>query len=242
MNFETGRFGLTAFSLVKPFILLLLALATFLIGAVESNASVPSSAPSPMLSSGVSRAAVLNASCPIVRESNDAELAKLSDDYVLARGSVLLEVKETFQLKSAGTVIEFEKGVVALVTRENGYLRVANLCENKCGSIKINIADKTICLFGGNDFVLAKNAEALHVWLEADQTARRRMELIALPNGPLYTVSEFFPPTLIEHTGMVKALRKSEDHEEKALFGRVLKFAVCLLIATESHGNYDFVR
>lgn len=179
---------------------------------------------------------------PVLRTSKDALYTRLHGTYVLVRGELLLDGTTETNLVSAGINIKIGKGAVTLLTREGGCLKINNLCEDKSNSVNVMVEQRSFSLRAGQEMVLAKDDQTLKTWLLSDHIARRRMTAFRLSDGCPFVVSEYLIPTLIERVGLLKGVEHSSNKTEKAVFNKVLKMAICLDVATFSHGRYKLLN
>ncbi|MBX9878540.1 MAG: hypothetical protein K2Y22_08795 [Candidatus Obscuribacterales bacterium] len=160
----------------------------------------------------------------------------------LATGELLVASQKATVVRCGEHLVSVDPGAVALISNDNGFIRITNLYENSVNAVRACTAGKMISLNAGKQVMFGPTSEHVTRALGADPIARRRSMYFDLPGGKGASRCEISLVSLLQNTPVLTHLLKSTDLNDQALRERVIKMAACLAQTTSTHGPYTTVN
>ena len=161
----------------------------------------------------------------------------------LKEGDILIAVNEPTHVKTGKYLSLLKPGAIALVSYKGGILKIRNMYENNCDSIRVmSTVKQTAECSIGHEVVLSPNTKTLKATLQGDALGRRRVKLVDLQDGNSLSSSEISMPSLMQQTPLLLHIFQSKDENDQALFKKMSKMAVGLSIVTSGHGPFSTLK
>lgn len=166
-----------------------------------------------------------------------------NETILLKNGSVLISARKPVEAKAGDLSVRLNTGAVAILKRDGQVVTLSNLCENKGQSITAVISNgnqhTSINLSAGQEIILGLNKADIHKALAKVPLGRRKTRFLTINGKHLLARSEVSPVMSMQKSVLVKSLIKSKSPTDQVLRDRLLKMAACLMLTTQSHGNYS---
>jgi energy-converting hydrogenase Eha subunit C len=160
----------------------------------------------------------------------------------LKSGEMLISAAKDTIVKSGDVTVQIHAGTIALVTHENGIVKVRNMWETGAGTIREVVANKYFDVAAGQETIVSADETRIHESLERDMIGRRRTRLLDIPGGYKLSRCELSMVSLIQNTDMLTNLINSQNAADKALAGKLIKMAAVLTQITGRHGQFQSIK
>jgi hypothetical protein len=157
----------------------------------------------------------------------------------ISDGEVLLCTRKSLSVKSGDHTFSIKPGAVISVVAERGIIKVRNLFESSNASVEAVLSGThAVQLSVGQEMIVGPNYQAIQTSLRNDSTARRRIKAYehAVKHGVI--TSEVSLLSLLDRGTVLSTILQSQKSDEKEMATKIMKMAVCLTVATGSHGAY----
>jgi hypothetical protein len=124
--------------------------------------------------------------------------------------------------------IEFNAGTIALLSIENGIIRLTNLYEPHHESIKVTVQQHDTLVAVGEEVCIAREMDAIYRSYENEPGSRRLLQCEQPGGGYSMVLMEISLQPPLHNDSIVKSLHKSQLSEERRIYSRLAKMAACL--------------
>ena len=166
------------------------------------------------------------------------ELAKKKESsFQFISGKLLIDAKQLVSVSCTDaeehelSKIEFNPGTVALLSIDDGIMRLTNLYEPHHESITVSFQQHDTAVSVGEEVCVARDMDKINQ-LYANEPGSRRLVKSEKPEGGYSMVLmeiSLHPP--LHNDSIIRSLHTSKSSEERRLFSRLAKMATCLSFA-----------
>lgn len=194
-----------------------------------------------------SRAAGRPGSGPVVTNSATAEIRYVGSasgvrvqggEVYASRGETLLWCSKETTVRAGDCTIHIRAGTVAIVLHEGAVVKVRNLWESRAHSIRVLVGNRSTDIAAGHEVVVGRNDGSLAQSLQKDRAGRRGVDLVALEGEKRLVRGEVSLVSLLQTSGVLKHVLGGSNAADRALAGKVMKMAACLMQLTAQRGIY----
>jgi hypothetical protein len=157
----------------------------------------------------------------------------------MSNGSVLVSAAKSTILKCGEHLVSVDPGTLAIVTNNNGVVKVSNLWEASAASVRTYSSKKMVPLHVGKQIILGSNSYDVTSAMKSDPVARRRSFFFELPDGKGAARSEVSIVSLCQTEPILQKLLKSTQSQDQSLAEKIVKMAAVLAQTTANHGPYQ---
>ena len=159
-----------------------------------------------------------------------ASCADYSGDTLLKKSSVQSGVHSLGVEYREICRIEFKPGTIALLSVDHGILILTNLYEPKHESIRVNFLQLTTSLSVGEQVCIGKNMEEIISRLKNEPGSRKVVKCEQKENYSIVQMEVSLQPPLYNED-LIKCLHHSPFAEDRHLYDKLVKMAICLSVA-----------
>lgn len=158
----------------------------------------------------------------------------------LPAANVVLAPRDHLAEAGAGKVhVYVEKGSAAFLLNDGHSVSVLGLHDGKCGDVTVGVADRQFKLRSGEQLIVSDRTYAEFEQANPlPQLGVRGVRTVELGNGQRVFLCEFSLPSAVTQLGSVARLNRSTSTHDRAIYGKILKNAVVMQVATSAHGPY----
>jgi hypothetical protein len=122
----------------------------------------------------------------------------------------------------------------------DNVMRVSNLCESKSESVSVHVASsrQSVPLSVGQEAIISKKTKDISSFVAVDNLGRRRSKSIESLTCHKILKSEVSLPSAMQQHGLINEIMVSSNKAHSKLRSKLAKMAACLMVVTNSHGNY----
>lgn len=150
-------------------------------------------------------------------------------------GEILVEATNPTQIIAADCSIQMARNSVALISNQNGVVKVRNLCETTAHSINVIYNKRMSQLYAGQEAVCG---DSVLESMRKDSIARRRIQDFDLETGGRVVTCEYSIVSLCMNNKLIKNIIVAKAQQDEPVVARVLKMSACLTHVTSGHGTY----
>lgn len=151
----------------------------------------------------------------------------------LASGDMLVTAYDRTCLEFGGCRILLEPDTIALISKENGVLKIRNLHDAGRKSLSCDVDGKCLAIAPGQELLLSHDDFGkVH-----DSVGRRLVQEIELDGWKART-SEVSLVSLVAQEALLGKVMQSKHDYHKIIQDKIMKTAACLTVVTSDHGPY----
>ncbi|MBI4533920.1 MAG: hypothetical protein HY711_08215, partial [Candidatus Melainabacteria bacterium] len=179
----------------------------------------------------------------VIKQTAEARIVvEKPNTITLKHGEIFVTASQPVVVKSAGHNVYVKPGAMALVSNENGMLKLRNIWEGAANSVHVQIGSKFVSASVGQELIVGTNDHSLGKLLKGDAIGRRRIRSFDVPGGHTLTRSEVSLVSLAQSSHLLSRVLKSPNEGDRAIANKLLKMAACLSLITAGHGAYSTVQ
>ncbi len=177
-----------------------------------------------------------------IKYSADASLDADKQGIIsLNTGDLIIDTYKPLLVKVAGERVLIKAKTTLLMSLRDGVVKIRNLQESHRHSIHVFAGQKRFAVCAGEEFVAARDYPTLQATASGDFVQRRRIKTFELGDGTNIMCSEYALVSLVKTNYLLGLMAYSRITDDRKLFGKVVKMAACLQIATRNHGPYALI-
>lgn len=161
-----------------------------------------------------------------------------SSNFSFDAGDGLLATDKPTTIRMGNLTVTAKPGTIAILSRHGNVIKMHNLWESYPGGLRVQIENRLVKLYSGQELVVSSTETALFEELHKDGLPRRRTRTFHMPSGMTLAGSEISLPALMQNNVVLAKLLKSKNKPDRQLMAKIQKMTACLQIATGSHGSY----